>query len=267
MKPRQVKRISRPSANNLRATTARSQPRRKRRQIRLSIGRIGLIVAVLASLIVISWGGLIQSVEVENSPDPQRVAELVGDEIGGAWWQRNILFLPAKGLEETLLSKYPDQFSQIKISRDWLSRAVIVNVSERNAQLRWQTAQGDYGVDSQGVITGELGRGEAADMPLVIDSTNLDVKPGQQVAPARFITFVIQTRNLLDSQTKLKFVKGRITETTNELVVDTSQKYYLRLDTTRPASEQIVSLKALLADGIKPSSYVDLRLPHKAYYR
>ena len=225
----------------------------------------GLVVVLIA---IVGWlAGQIRQVEIKNSRQPDQVAALVREEIASPFWYRHLFWLPTQELTERLLEANPDLLAKVKIEKEWLRRALVVEVEERQGVLAWQTNAAVYGVDQKGVVVNQPGREVVAGLPLVIDRSNLEVEIGQAIVPAGFVEFTLEVAANLPRETNLAYQQGRLIDTSNELYVDTNQGFYLRFDTTRPVPEQLSALKALLDKGITPTQYVDLRIPHKLYYR
>ena len=105
----------------------------------------------------------------------------------------------------------------------------------------------------------------------MIDSSNVAVIANQQAVPAQFVKFTQSIFNNSQAVTGLSLTQARIQQTTNELLVDTTSGYYLRFDTTGDSAEQLTAVKLALQQaqvaGQQITSYIDVRLPYKLYYR
>ena len=94
--------------------------------------------------------------------------------------------------------------------------------------------------------------------------------PGAQVVSVGFLDLVNKIYKTLPEKNILA-TKFEIKDTTTELFVTTQEGYVIRLDSTRPASEQITDLVTVLdllkQQGKKPLEYIDLRINGKAFYK
>jgi cell division septal protein FtsQ len=136
--------------------------------------------------------------------------------------------------------------------------------------LGWNSGGVTYALDAGGKIIGLLSE-VGSNVPVVTDSTNLPVKVGDTVAPARFVTFSTTLATNLPKETGIAISSLRVTDTTSELYVVTNKGYQLKLDTTRGVEEQLADLKQVLAtlstQKKTPAEYIDLRIANKAYWK
>ncbi len=266
MNGRRVRRVLRPDVNPVyQPPPIPKSPTTKRRWRWPKLTPWLLILGLVAGF----WWFIfrISHIEVINSQRPAEVESRVKQAISNPFWYQHLFWLPPQAIADGLVRDNPQLLASVSIRKDWLKRSIIVEVEDRHAVIRWGTNNQEFGIDQRGIVTARLVGGEGTDLPLVIDSSNLDIIPGTAVAPSQFVGFVRQLEAQLEAKIGLKLDRGRVVETTNELLADTSAGYYLRLDTSRSADDQLDSLKSLLDRGVKPAEYIDLRLAHKIYYR
>ncbi|MBI4101274.1 hypothetical protein HY441_02265 [Candidatus Microgenomates bacterium] len=263
MKRRSVRRLRPVITTSYEVDRPAGSRRRRGRNLRIALA----VLTLLTAAGLFWFGGLVSQVEVSASQHSEAIEQAIEQKFAALPWRRHLFWVSTDQLEQELAAQLSDKIAQISISKDWWSRKLAINVEDRAAVVRWQTAGVSYGLDQKGVITGGVSGGERTDLPLVIDSSNLAVSAGQAVSSAQFVAFVRETNQQLPVETNLTYRQARIIETTNELLVDTSGGFYIRLDTTRSSLEQLKTLKSLLNQGIKPTQSIDLRIPYKAYYR
>ena len=106
-------------------------------------------------------------------------------------------------------------------------------------------------------------------MATVIDTANIPVKPGDRVAPGRFVRFTQDIADGLPSQTGLRIENFQVPESTSEVYVKTDKGYLIKFDTTRSALEQLKDLALVIKNlnGKVPAQYIDLRVAGRAYYQ
>lgn len=106
-------------------------------------------------------------------------------------------------------------------------------------------------------------------MATVIDTANIPVKPGDRVAPSRFVRFVEDLSGQFNAKTGLAIDNFQVPESTSEVYAKTNKGYLIKLDTTRPAADQLADLALVLKNlnGKIPSQYIDLRVAGRAYYQ
>ncbi len=228
---------------------------------------IGLILVV--ALISWFWFGLkLNTIKVSGNQfvSSERISTAVNDQLNRHWWWRNSLLLDPGSLSTNLLASQPG-LQSAKVTRTW-PHGLSVKVSERRPSLGWQTGGQSYLVDKDGSIIGPLQ--SAAGLPVVTDSSNLPVKTGDKVVAPRFISFVQQIAAGLPKQ-GFKVTALRIPETSSELYVSTNRNLMIKFDTTREASDELLSLqqvmKQLSGAHKTPAEYIDLRVEGKAYYK
>lgn len=262
MRKRRVRRGASISVERPQINRPLKRPAKKRRFPIKFVAGILLIFA----LAYFSWWILnIRTIELSNTQFRSDVESEINKVMSNPPWQRNLFWFPSATAESALKRNLSDKIAEVKISKKWWPPSLVVDVTDRTAVVSWQSGDTIFGIDQKGVVTGHLS--PESGLPEIIDEANLPLSPGTQIARASFIDFILQLDVKLPEIAGLSFERGRVVETTNDIYVDTNQRYYLRLDTTGDLEVQLSNLKKLLDKNIKPSVYFDLRLPHKAYYR
>ncbi|HSX14404.1 MAG TPA: FtsQ-type POTRA domain-containing protein [Candidatus Saccharimonadales bacterium] len=263
---RRVQKVSRPGGFD-RPTSYRP----KRTKTELKINLRSLIAVVLTLALIWGWWRTlaIKKVVVEGSRyyQAQLVSDAVSDQLHKHWWWHNLTLLDTRRLQKAILASQP-QLSDVAISRRWPS-GVNLKVTERQPNLAWQSGGQTYLLSGEGIVAAQAGGGDLS-LPVVEDTTNLPVKLGAQVVPARFIAFTLELINLLPKQ-GLQVTNLKVPATTTEVYAGTNQGYYVKFDTTRSAQAEVGDLAKVLnllkSQNKKPSEYIDLRIEDKAYYK
>lgn len=269
MNPRRVRRVERP------VLYGRPQPLRRsgwrqpgRPQLGLLPRRL-IIMSVAGLVLVVALGQIFAIKQVRVEAPNGRSGEVEGEArklLAHRWRQQNILTFDSEVLEEGLLQADP-MIKTVEIRRQWPGSLKLV-VTLKQPGLGWMTGDQTYLLDRDGSAIGILPPGST--LPVVVDGSNLPVKPGQHVTSSRFVGFMTELAPAL-SGLGLAPSRYEVKETTLDLYVMTNRNYRLIFDTSRPAGEQVADLQALLGflakQGKAPAEYMDLRITGKAYYK
>jgi len=267
--PREIRRVK-PTGRP--AIYGRPQPVRQRKQrpeIKLNLRAI-IAVVVIVLAIVWWWRSFdlnVVTIEGSHNYASSLVATEVHTELHNHWWWRNLTLVDTASLQKGVLATQP-QLSSVNISRHW-PHQLILEVTERNPNLEWQTGGKTYLLSQEGIIVADA-TGTNLKLPVVEDTTNLPVKLGDQVAPAGFVAFCLEVDRLLAQQGYL-ITSLQIPVTTNEVDAYTNKGYYIKFDTTRDVVGEMGDLSKVLAllktQNKAPSQYIDLRIDGAAYYK
>lgn len=154
---------------------------------------------------------------------------------------------------------------------DWLE----VGIEQREARYVWQSGLNYYFLDQDGIAFAKLPDYLPRLYPqgLIVDRSGAAVKLGQSLKIARQLAFVNELKREWPkaiSQTSIaSFSVPAVLS--GDLFVKTSTGFEVYFDLERPVSDELGSLKLLLAEAIKPETYnglayIDVRLPNVAYY-
>jgi len=228
-----------------------------------------LTLVIFASIIVVWALGktLISSVRVvgaQNLSDKE-VERLIKSNISRNPWYASYFTVGGLKLNRTL----PEQEPRIKTAsvKKTFPNIITVTIIERQPGVVWVSAGENWEVDIEGMIIGAAGSNKP--MATVIDTANIPVKPGDRVAPGRFVRFVQDIADDIRAVTGLAIENFQVPESTSEVYVKTSKGYMIKFDTTRSAADQLNDLALVLKNlnGKTPSQYIDLRVAGRAYYQ
>lgn len=266
--PRHVRRAG------MRPSYTRRQPA-PRRQLQLPSIRLGWVWPVAAALILaailfaLAQLTALKQVRIQGNHTLTtiHVAQLTHQGLSQQLFGHNLVLVDTGALAAYLQKTEPG-IKQVSIQRH-LPHTLVVVVTEREPALNWKTNGTVYLLDTNATVISPT-NATYAHLPTVTDSSNLPVKVGDRVAPTVFVSFCSQVAQLLPPA-GYTIQTMTVPETTSEVYVQTNQGVLLKFDTTRPAGEEIADLKAvqaqLTAAHQTPTQYIDLRIPHKAYYK
>lgn len=276
-KPRQVRTgyevYTAKSSNSRRDQRQVSKPQAaiQKRIPRVKSGGKGLQLALLVIAgIVVIWAlgsTLISSVKVTGTTNlsAKEVERLVRSSISRNPWFASYFTVGGLKLNRTLAEQEP-RIKTAMVKKTFPS-TITVTIVEREPGVVWVSAGENWEVDIEGVIIGAAGSNKP--MATVIDTANIPVKPGDRVAPSRFVQFTQDIADQLPGKTGLKIENFQVPESTSEVYVKTNKGYNIKFDTTRSAADQLSDLALVLKNlnGKNPSQYIDLRVAGRAYYQ
>lgn len=241
------------------------------REPNLPAGRLWLrrsIVALIliGMVILVGWGLQWQTVKVEPAQYQAQLEPLTRRVATDHRGWHNLLLLKSGALADELNRSIGSDFSNLTVHKNWFSRSITVKVGERRPTLRWRTGPDTYVLDERGVAASQSPGQVGESLPLVIDGSNLAVELNKNVVSADFVTFATNAVTKLEQELKIKVKQYRITDTTAVLFADTNKGYFIKFDTTEDLDNQVDNIKQVLKKA-KPTQYLDVRIPYKAYYR
>lgn len=181
----------------------------------------------------------------------------------------NLVLLRSRGVKADIVATNGDQVAEVKVSKNYFSRELKITATDRQPAIQWQTNNKLYEVDQTGRITKQVTARNK--LPFIIDETNVAVADLDQVTTPTFLGFIANVQSKLAQTTGLEPVRYRLRSTTKEVLVDTNKNFYVLFDTDANSSEQMQSVKRTLevakSKGQTPTSYIDVRIPYKAYYK
>lgn len=198
--------------------------------------------------------------------DKATVTKEVSESLNSRPWGDNLLSMDPNRLTDDLQKK-EYRIKTVHTVRHFPG-TLEVQISERQPSLNWQTGGRSFVLDIDGSLIGETGAA-SANLPTVVDSTNLPAKVGDKVVPPHFVAFC---NDVVAGMPKLglRVVGLKVPDTTSEVYITTDKGYYVKFDTTREASGELSDLQSVLATLKKinksPTQYIDLRVERKAYW-
>jgi hypothetical protein len=158
-----------------------------------------------------------------------------------------------------------------RVYHDLLLSTVRIDVASDHPALRWQTGGIQYTVSGQGVVLYQTpSKGEEA-LPVVLDGADLPLEIKTRVVPADFVEYLKELESAAKSK-GLVIRERQVRESIREIEISLEKRPYLvRMRTSGRAGEHIDALVRLenffRKESTVPKSYVDLRIPNRAYWR
>lgn len=228
-----------------------------------------ILTSVVIGCVFVLWLLRVKTISVTGTDDPPRAETIVREQLARHPLWKSLVLLPSDNLGRNVQARLADKTSELDIRKNWTERSLEIEFKGRNPSILWQTGGQIYSLDQAGKIIQALAQRSA--LPLVIDNSNVAVTLNEQVAPVRFVDFVVRLEQELKHLGGPAMVQARVGDTTAELQVETNAGFYIRFDTSREATEQLSALQAVISESKTKNTsikqYVDLRIPFKAYYR
>ncbi len=264
MSERRVRSVGRPqysspATRSSRRSASKSLPQIPARYVLFGIGLVLILFGFYA----------VFAINTINVMSPSRGVEIKAEALKikqGSLRQGNLLTLGAGKFADDLKKSDPLILS-VELKRKWFHTLQIV-VNLKQPGIGWVTGNQSYLVDRDGTIIDLFPAGSS--LPVVIDDSNLPVKISQRIVATKFVSFVVDLIPHLPEY-GLGVTKIEVKETTVDLYVTTNKGYQLIFDTSRSANDELTDLKGVLAlittQKKTPTSYIDLRIPNKAYFK
>ena len=275
-KPRQVRTgyevYTAKSSNSRRDQGQPSRPQaviqKRLPQVKAGNGLKLVMLAIAGIIVVWALGStLISSIKVTGTQNlsAKEVQRLIRSNISRNPWYANYFTVGGLKLNRTLSEQEP-RIKTVTVKKTF-PNTITVAVVERQPGVVWVSAGENWEVDIEGMIIGAAGSNKP--MATVIDTANIPVKPGDRVAPSRFVRFTQDIADDIRPVTGLSIENFQVPESTSEVYVKTSKGYLIKFDTTRSAADQLNDLALVIKNlnGKVPSQYIDLRVAGRAYYQ
>jgi len=269
----------------------------QRRQFKLISIAAGVAVILLAYWLL--WSGFLRITTVEvrgtQTIDSAQIEQLVRQQFslrrGLLFSQSHLLFFNATAVEQQLQQQY--LLDQVIIKRRPL-RCLIVEITEKTAQLTWVSNSRYYTIDSNGLALREILAPNVVELndgeqptetatgeqvidsavlgqsgTIVIDQSNNTVTIGQSVATEPFIRFIAELIQKFPS-TNLTADQWLVPSATEGIVhVKTTRGFTVYFDSQDPLDAQLANLRLILREKVKDRSinYIDLRFGTRVFIK
>ena len=185
--------------------------------------------------------------------------------------------LDTAALNKSVMSQFPE-VGQLNFSTSApLSTALKVNIRFRAPVFTWRDASNlDQFVDKDGVLFGQNldPAVNTAKLTRIEDQSGTVLQAGTSVLTAELVQFVGQLHAKIPPLYGSGATISRviIPKSTREVQMQVSgQPYLIKFSSTRDINEEVGELQSLLSflktQNVTPSAYIDLRVPHKAFYK
>lgn len=227
------------------------------------IGTIILYILFFSSLFQISR----VDVQGPNATLSQTLDKEVNNYLSSRLLARNWVFLNSTDLKTFLQKTFTGQ-ETITVDKKFPNR-LTVTTDEQKPALIWKTGTQSYVLSTGGRAITEQNN-QTLELPTVHDQSNLPISVGSKVTGRDFANFVTSIHSFL-KENAIDYDKIFVSETTSELNVQTKQGYTIKFSTLADPGSQTRALKAALEliqqQNKKASSYIDLRVSGRAFYK
>lgn len=274
------------------ATTSRSQRRERfeRQQAterQLGIARrlrkhrhriqLGLIILLVAALLI-GWRSTLSKTTVSSevkldSTHKERYQNYISGRVGEYSVLQQGWSLNSPSLAEDVVKKFPE-IKEVSFTNRPLTTTLSATLSFRTPLFVWRDSSGqDRFIDGAGVLfTDNVTQTDTKKLTVIEDESGLVIDSGNTALSEA------TTKLIGDAPQALKalYPKGIqavvIPQSTREIRIKLKDtRYYIKFSTERSLAEQVGELKTLKhfldSKKITPSSYVDVRLEHKAFFK
>ncbi|MFO0970758.1 MAG: hypothetical protein U0520_00190 [Candidatus Saccharimonadales bacterium] len=279
-----ISRSQREMAARQQSVTQRQQDRKKLLARRIVRNRTLALVG-LCLIVALGYRMQITRVQLRSNASTKLTTELADQyqaSILRAYHEHTVLgqswLLDEAGLKSAITKQYPEiQWLEVSQTAP-ISAALKVDVRFRKPVFVWKDVSNTQQfVDANGVLFSrnldpsvQINR-----LTQIEDQSGVALDAGASVLSTQLIQFIGQLHNQIPSVYgggDVKVSRVIVPRSTREVQVQlSSQAYIVKLSSTRPLPEQVGELGSLLgylkAKNITPAEYIDLRTPHKAFYK
>lgn len=225
------------------------------------------LVLILGAAYLLFFSDLlvVSDVSVEGYSHPETVKEIVESELSQSPVTRSILFFNNKKIKSTLTGD--PRIKEVNIRRQYPNK-ILINIKEEASAIIWVTAGEKYLISGRGEVMG-LSQGE--DLPVIYDSANIKINPGEKVASPTFINFINDLNQKFEPAVSRKINKIIIFDLLTDVHVLTDANWTVYFNGTKDLETQLKNLNRVLEEvektGHKNLQYIDMRLDNKIFYK
>jgi len=244
--------------------------------------RIGAVIAVVLLLFLAQRLQISRVSVASNASSKLSANEKTGyeatiqEEYNKHTFMGQFWLLDAKAFEEAMIQRYPEIRAVDVRAAVPFSTDLKTTISFRKAVFVWRDASGSTQfVDSSGVLFAKDLDATVNTKKLVAieDQSGTVLEPGSPVLTTGLVQFIGQLHTKIPAVFQGKSIaKVIIPRSTREVQLQiTDVPYLIKLSSQRTLEEQVGELVLLVnhlqAQKIQPSAYLDVRVPHKAFYK
>ncbi len=235
----------------------------------------GLIIAIGYSLILNTQPRII----IENRPGSvhrnlndyqQQIEQLWSNSLTS----RSKLTINSRAITDDIKNRFPE-LAAVDVELPLIGRRPTVRLTPAVPALILDSSGTNYYIDQGGKVlatTTDLQTAKLANTPIVEDATGSEIKVGDTNLPSSEVTFITRL------SAELKLVKQDVkklelpAKTANEVDVylggkDYFLKFNIESDVQQAVGSYLAAIKHLNKQGPIPSSYIDLRVQEKVFYK
>lgn len=263
-----------------RAAALQAAPGRLRRLLLKRFGLVCLLAAMLFSCItLLSLSSEPRILPLSNSQsaflqDKSTYQQVAQDLLTNSPWDHNKLTVNTERLNQRLLDRFPELYSA-NTTVPLFSKRPIIYLQAAEPVLILTTRDGSYVVDNRGkalLSADKLSDTVRGRLPIVTDRSGLRVALHAQALSGNDTRFIQILLAQLAAK-KLTIASMILPQASSELDVTlVGQSYSVKFnlqngDARRQAGTFLATQAHLQTQHITPTSYIDVRVPGRAYYR
>lgn len=246
-----------------------------RRVRRLSLGQIRRYIFYLAMLYLVIHSLIIQ-------PDPQVTVSSTSFHSLATYEQalkheyqnllnRNKITMSKKSIESKMRKQFPE-IVKITFDVSVLSQTPRVDITIGGPSLVLNSGLESYVINSGGVAVSKAASlPSASKLPVLVDQTKFEVSIGKQVLAAKEVDFIITILSQC-ARAQVPVASLTLPPLAQELDLRTSDrgyfvKYYLGGDPVIQTGQFLAARHDFDAKNQQPSTYLDVRVTGKVYYK
>ncbi len=190
-----------------------------------------------------------------------------------SWQTKTTFTLNTDAVREDIKATYTE-LSDVRVQVPLLGRRPTIVLVPSRAALKLQAQNGTYFLDSQGrALIDATVVDQGAAVPTVRDQSEVAVEPGKTILPSEHVAYLLQLSAQLTAEKQtgeLSLSSGVV----NQVEFRPSDQDYLvkflldNPDTVRQAVGSYIAVKSrLTGQGKQPTTYIDVRIPEKVFYK
>lgn len=259
--------------------------RRRERLVRYWRQRLGMLVAGMALIIcvlnVLHLSSRPSVITLSSSSSsaflrPTSVYEEAAQKLfAGSIWNANKVTVNTSAIQTQLKRDFPE-LADVSITLPLMGHRPVVYIAPTTPSLLLKTRTNQFVLDSKGralLSAAQVKNSDVLKLPLVDDQSDLPIKTGSIALPSSSVSFIQTVVNEL--QAKNISIDSLTLPATGAYELDVTPGgagYFVKFNMhTNSALQQTGTFLAvqqrLNAQGIKPGSYIDVRLDGRAYYK
>lgn len=182
---------------------------------------------------------------------------------------RTKITISSEEIEKSLLEALPEA-TDISVVLPVISRTPIVYVRVAEPVSNLRVGKNIFLIDEKGRALKQIEKANPG-LLSIVDKSGLSVEVGKQIIPQAHLQFIKEVQRQLKEK-NITVSSATLTELPNELHVSIEGKKYIAKfnlvgDPRLQSGTLIASQKELDRKGIAPSSYIDVRVEERAYYK
>jgi cell division septal protein FtsQ len=204
--------------------------------------------------------------------DPSQIEDVVRTYLQ----QRALLVFKASNQflfsSDKLSNDLEEAFALANVSLGQSNGTLTITVVERTSNLIWESGEGRYVVDLEGIVNRELYTDEEADvsLPIFSDTNDLSIEVGDRVMTDTEIQNVFNFLDYLESK-EIGFTKVEVDRLAGKwMSVQTILGFEILFDSVGDISLQVKHLDSVMIgqiDDLATLEYIDVRFGDHVYYK